>query len=155
MADTDYSYEAVVMEGLNDGLGTKPSAIQPTGVEDTLTVRLCPHQGSWDAGTSYNQEDVVDYNGLSYKLAFGTGRVSAITPDLDPLWELHDKRIVYIQFPSTLCVSNPYTQLPLPDKPSYGFFELQVTELSNPVYTNTWKPVRGLIEFMFSPTARI
>jgi hypothetical protein len=34
----------------------------------------------------------------------------------------------------------------------YGFFELRVTEPVGGTYQRTWKPMRGLIEFSFSPT---
>jgi len=152
VADTNYNYEAVIVEGSNDGLGTYPAAIQPSGVEDILTVRLCTYRDTWNAATAYDQEDVVLYNGVYYKLASGSGRVSSTIPSSDTLWEEHDPSTVYVQFPNTLCVTNPYSQLPLPEAPSFGFFELSVAEVSNPVYTNKWKPARGLIEFLFSPT---
>jgi len=155
IADTNYTYEAVVIEGANDGAGTYPTTVQPSGQEDTLTVRLCPYEGDWDAGTAYDQEDVVLYNEVYYRLLSGTARVSATAPSSDPLWDEHDPNIVYVQFPSTLCVTSPYAQLPLPDAPTYGFFELRVSEIANPVYINHWKPARGLIEFMFSPTALV
>ena len=152
VADDSYSYEAVIVEGDNDGLGTYPSAVQTGGVKDTLDVRLTPYQGTWDAATAYDKEDVVIYSGTYYKLAIGTGRVSSTVPSSDELWEEHDPNVVYVQFPSTL---GGYTQLPLPDAPSYGFFELQVSEIKNTIYVNRWKPARGLVEFLFSPTALV
>lgn len=161
VATSDFTYEAVVMEGLNDGKGTKPSAVQPdittpvthNRVESTLQVRVPLYRSDWVAATAYNTEDVVDYtDGKSYRLLLGTSRVSSVTPDTDPYWVEHDKRTVYVQFPSTFCVNAPYYQLPLPDKPSYGFFELRVTESGNPVYNSTWKPARGLVQILFSPT---
>jgi hypothetical protein len=35
----------------------------------------------------------------------------------------------------------------------HGFFELRVTEPAGGVYQRTWKPMRGLVEFLYSPTA--
>jgi len=151
IADTSYTYEAVLIEGSNDGAGTKPTTVETGGVEDTLTVRLCDHTGSWDAGTAYDREDVVDYtDGNSYRLLSGSARVSAITPNLDPLWELHDKRTLYVQFTDALSLT--YTEQPPPDYAVYGFFELRVAQNADPVFVNTWKPVRGLIQVLFSPT---
>lgn len=150
-ADDSYTYEAVIIEGENDGEGTKPSAVESGGVEDTLTTRLCNFVGDWSAVTGYDAEDVVDYtDGYSYRLLSGTARVDSTLPPNDPLWVQHDKRTMYIQFTSAL--GTTYTQAPLPDVPVYGFFELRVTEVSNPTFVNTWKPVRGLVEFLFSPT---
>lgn len=149
IADLNYTYEAVIIEGSNDGIGTYPTAVQPGGVEDSLDVRLCVNRGTWDAATGYNQEDVVLYSDTYYRLLSGTNRVSSTVPSADDSWVEHDPSTVYVQFPSTL---GAYSQLPLPDAPSYGFFELRVSEISNPIYVSHWKPARGLIEFLFSPT---
>jgi hypothetical protein len=46
----------------------------------------------------------------------------------------------------------PYAVTPTANTPVYGFFELRVTEPSGGVYTRTWKPVRGMVEILFSPT---
>lgn len=40
--------------------------------------------------------------------------------------------------------------------PVYGFFELRVSERNNPFgFRRTWKPVRGMVSFYFSPTSLI
>ena len=151
VANSDFTYEAVVIEGLNLGDGEKPISVQPTGVETTLTTRQTTYLGDWVAATAYFAEDVVDYEGDEYRLIAGTARVSSTPPDSDSSWILHDKRILYIQIPSTL--GQGYNVQPTPDSPIYGFFELRVTELASTTgFLNTWKPVRGLIQLLFSPT---
>jgi len=153
IADTDYTYEAVIIEGSNDGEGSYPTQVQAGGVADTLNVRLCSYEGAWDSNTAYDQEDVVLYtDGNYYRLGSGTAYTTSTNPLTDPSWIEHDPRTVYVQFPSTFCVTSPYSQLPLPDAPTYGFFELSVTEADNPVYISIWKPARGLVEILFSPT---
>jgi hypothetical protein len=155
-ATSDYTYEAVLMEALNDGEGTLPEAVQPAGVNDTLVVRLPVDRGNWDYLSAYNEGDMVYYvnDGNYYMLLSGVARIDSTTPDADPLWELHDARKVYIQFPKTLSIAG-YDVSPTPTKPVYAFFELSVTEPTNAIYTKTWKPVRGLVEFLFSPTEEV
>jgi len=36
--------------------------------------------------------------------------------------------------------------------PVYGFFELRVTEPNGNIYPRTWKPMRGLVQYLYSPT---
>ena len=152
----NYQLEAVVVEGQNTGDGEKPTTIEVAGDQLQLTngsgIRIPTHRGTWNAGTAYNTEDVVDYNNTSYKLSFGTARVDATTPDVDPEWVEHDKRTIYIQIPATLSVTPAYTVQPSVDLPIYGFFELRVTDINNTIYVQTWKPTRGLVEILFSPT---
>ena len=150
VANSDYTYEAVLVEGLNTADGKLPLGIQPAGVIDILPTRECEYNNTWVATTAYDREDVVDYGDDSYRLMTGSGRISSITPDTDELWTLHDKRIMYIQFESTLITG--YVAPPIPDKPIYAFLELRVTEVADSIFINTWKPVRGLVEFLFSPT---
>jgi len=150
VASNAYTYEAALVEAANDGKGTKPTAVEPGGVGQALSVRLCVYLGSWSAATAYDATNVVAYGGREYRLLSGVDRVDATPPDEDPLWVIHDKRTLYVQFPSTL--GTTYARQPTADKPVYAFFELRVTETGNPVFDTTWKPVRGLVEFLFSPT---
>jgi hypothetical protein len=146
-----YTFEAVVVEALNTTNQTaKPVAIQPGGIQTVLVVRVPTNRGTWDAGSAYNTEDVILYNGLYYKLLSGTARVSASLPNVDPLWEVTVLNKVYIQFPKTLGTTWSITGTV--GFPTYGFFELRVTEPSNSILTKTWKPVRGMVEVLFSPT---
>lgn len=150
-ATLPYTFEAVVIEAANtSGQTTPPTTVEISGVQTVLTVRVPSYEGVWNASNAYNMEDLVLYNGLYYKLLDGVAYINATAPDVDPLWELSGKNIVYVQFPNTL--GTTWNQAPEVDVPVYGFFELRVTEPSNPIYVKTWKPVRGMVELLFSPT---
>lgn len=152
-ATIGYSYEAVVMEAANiagQQQTTRPVGVQANGVEDTLYVRVPVYRGTWDPPQAYNKEDVVLYNSKYYRLLTGAARVNSIVPNLDPLWEETALNRIYVQFPDTL--ANDWAVNPLVNSPVYGFFELRVTEPTNPVFIKTWKPVRGMVEILFSPT---
>lgn len=146
-----YIYEAVIVEALNTaGQIDKPKTIMPSGVKTTLTVRRPTVRGAWSSLTAYNYEDVVTHEGLAYKLLSGVSRTNSVTPDLDPFWTLTTLNKVYIQFPASL--GSTWTLQPTVDTSVYGFFELQVTEPTNAIFTRSWKPVRGMVEIQFSPT---
>lgn len=151
-----YTYEAVAIEGANiANSGAIPDTVRAGGVQQTLVVRVPTDRGVWNGATAYNREDVVSYSTKYYKLASGTSRVSATLPNVDPLWVEYTPNKVYIQFPSTLSVSAAWSVGPTPTAAVYGFFELRVTEPTGGVYQRTWKPMRGLIEILFSPTELI
>jgi len=153
VASDNYNYEAVVIEAKNvSGQTDKPLVIQPGGITTRLFVRLPKYLGTWSTGQSYNKEEVVLYNRLYYKLLSGINYVNSpnVTPDIDSKWEITQLNKIYVQFPSTL--GTTWSVKPLPDSASYGFFELRVTEPIDAVFTRTFKPVRGMIELLFSPT---
>lgn len=152
-ANAGYIYEAVVVEALNLGDGEKPTTIRPSGAQSRLNVRTLVYRGLWEPAQAYNREEYVKYsNGKYYKLLGGVARTSSTTPDLDPLWEEYTPNTVYVQFPKTLSVSPSWTVGPDAETAVYGFFELRVTEPTDAIFTRTWKPVRGLVEVLFSPT---
>lgn len=152
-ANAGYIYEAVVVEALNLGDGEKPTTIRPSGVQSRLTVRTLTYRGVWEAAQAYNREEYVKYSdGKYYKLLGGVARVNVTTPDLDPLWEEYNPNTIYVQFPRTLSVTPAWTVAPDAELSVYGFFELRVTEPNDSIFTRTWKPVRGLVEILFSPT---
>lgn len=146
-----YTYEAVLMEALNvSGDDGTPTMARPAGVNTTLTVRVPPYEGNWTAPTAYDREDVIIYNSIYYKLYSGTARVNATPPPDDPLWEVWVPNKIYIQFPSTL--SSTWSIQPTIVSSVKGFFELSITEPAGGVYTRTFKHLRGIIEFLYSPT---
>ena len=150
-ATGNYQYEAVVVEAKNVvGQSDKPTLVQPGGVTTRLFVRLPKYIGVWAGNQAYSKEEVVLYNGTYYKLLVGIARTSATTPDVDALWEVTTLNKIYVQFPSTLATS--WAVQPLTDSATYGFFELRVTEPTDAVFTRTFKPVRGMVEILFSPT---
>jgi hypothetical protein len=150
-ASSGYTYEAVVIEALNEaGQTDKPAVIKPNGIQTQLNVRVPTYRGNWDSAQAYNREELVKYNSKYYKLISGVARTSAVTPDLDALWVESIINKIYLQFPSTLGAT--WEISPQNDSPVYGFFELRVTEPADAVYRRTWKPIRGMVEILFSPT---
>jgi hypothetical protein len=89
---------------------------------------------------------------LYYKLLSGIAYIAAtgVTPDIDSKWEVTQLNKIYVQFPTTL--GTGWNVKPLPDSATYGFFELRVTEPADAIFTRTFKPVRGMVELLFSPT---
>ena len=152
-ASAGYVYEAVIVEALNIANSTDiPTNIRTSGVQSVLIVRVPTDRGTWSAGNSYNREEFVLYSGTYYKLSAGAARINATIPSSDPVWEIYIPNKIYIQFSASLTVSPAYTVIPSANIPVYGFFELRVMEPSGVVYQRTWKPIRGVVEFLFSPT---
>jgi hypothetical protein len=151
----NYIYEAVVIEAANvaDQV-TRPTQVQIGGAQTRLFVRLPVYMGQWQSVVAYNKEEVVLYAGKYYRLLFGTARINSITPDLDPLWEETLLNRIYIQFPGSLS-SDWLSAFPNVNSPTYGFFELRVTEPNDPIFSRTFKPIRGMVEILFSPTAQV
>lgn len=147
----NYVYEAVVIEAENTiGQADRPTTVKTGGTQTRLFVRLPVYLGNWQPTAAYNKEEVVFYGTKYYKLLKGSGRISATTPDVDTLWSETTLNKVYLQFPATL--ANTWSPLPTVDSPVYGFFELRVTEPTDQIFTRTFKPVRGMVEILFSPT---
>lgn len=99
-----YTILAKVQEGQNNGLGTVPTTIQPSGVVTIL-------------------------------------------PLLNPL--ITDNKITLV-IPQTL--GTGWNVAPSPDKPVYGFIELEVADTGVGNQQQIWKPFRGLVEIRYSPT---
>ena len=118
----------------------RPKSIQPSGVQDTLVVRVPTYRGTWQAIQAYNREEIVLHNSIYYKLTEGAGRVSSTTPDQDSTWVETALNKIYVQFPDSL--ASNYSLSPTVSSPVYGFFELRVTEPTDSIYSRTWKPIR-------------
>jgi hypothetical protein len=152
-AVANYTFEAVVVEANNVAdQDDKPDSIRVGGVQTVLTCRKPASLGNWNAATAYNYEDVVLNTSDSkyYRLLNGVNRVSATNPTVDPFWEETTLNRVYVQFPMTL--ASTWSVQPSVLGNAYGFFELRVTEPNNSIFVRTWKPVRGMVEILFSPT---
>jgi hypothetical protein len=152
-AGLGYVYEAVVIEANNiENQTDRPTAIKPSGVQNTLVVRVPVFRGNWDAPQAYNYDEVVLYSGTYYrKLREATEAViNSTPPNISIHWEETTPNRVYIQFPGTLGLN--YSQAPIVNVPTYGFFELRVTEPVGYSFRRTWKPIRGMLQLMFSPT---
>ena len=151
-ATSGYTYEAVVIEADNVNNKGLPTAALTNGVRTTIATRVPTDRGTWDPVQAYNTEDIVLYSGVYYRLYDGFIRVSALTPALDTVWVIAQLNKIYIRFPNTLGAT--WAIQPTVSKSSYGFFELRVTE-NSATFPRTWKPVRGLVEIQFSPTALV
>lgn len=151
--EVQYQYEAVVIEGANVSSQEEPPVgVQPGGTQTTLNIRIPTYRGTWDPPQAYNTEDVVQYGGLYYrKLSEGAeGVINSTPPPSSSRWAETTNNKIYIQFPKTL--ASTWAVSPLVGSPVYGFFELRVTEPSGSYFQRTWKPVRGMVEILFSPT---
>jgi hypothetical protein len=153
-AGAGYTYEAVLMEALNVlGSPDIPTAPRPSGINTTLNVRVPTERGQWSGVTAYNREDVVLDGLYYYKLKSGSARVNATAPASDPnFWEVYTPNKVYVQFPDTLTLIPAWSVQPTLTASVYGYFELSVKEPIGGVFQRTWKPMRGLIKFDYSPT---
>jgi hypothetical protein len=148
-----YTYETTVVEALNTTeQSSPPTAIKPNASPTVLAVRVPINRGTWASGTTYNVEDVVFHAGKYYKQNNGfQGQSSTTVPASDAArWTETASNRVYVQFPKTL--GSTWTQQATVTASVYGFFELRVTENASIVYPRTWKPVRGLVEILYSPT---
>jgi len=162
LADSSYAYEAVVMEAANVlGDATIPTLARPSGVNTKLVVRVPSYQGTYNAATTYAREDVVLLSSVYYK-SISAGNINH-TPPNSTYWDVYVPNKVYIQFPEQLSLTysahSPslaaWTVQPTSVSPVYGFFELRITEPGGGIYTRTWKPMRGLVELLYSPTALV
>jgi len=150
-----YVFEAIILEAENSPTQTEaPDTIQVGGVVTNLTtvnsgIRLMVDVGTWGAATAYNAGEMVTYNGKYYTLLAGTARVSATLPDVDTYWLETTKNTIYIRFADTIGAS--WAQKPKIGFNTYGFFELSVQEPTGFAFRRKWKPVRGMIELLYSP----
>jgi hypothetical protein len=147
-ASQAYIFEAVVIEALNViGQEDKPTATKTGGTPTVLTVVKPNTPTTYVPGDNYSFDDVVSYNSKYYKC------IKLSTTDSIPssAWLEINLNDIYIRFPSTLGATwSPQAQV---GYSMYGFFELSVTEPGNPSgYKRTWKPIRGMVEILFSPT---
>ena len=158
-----YTYEAVVMEGLNvAGVDEPPTVIKPGGVATTLSYRVPQEKGTWASGTAYTREDVVLYSGTYYKLSntSGSTRTNTTAPNLDPVlngigWAVYVPNKINIQFGELFTITPAWSVQPTAIAGVHGFFELRVTEPAGGIFQRTWKPMRGLVKVLFSPTAAV
>ena len=147
---TGYTFEAVVIEADNvASQTTAPSVVKANGVQTVLNVRLPVIKGAWLQGTVYYQEDIVYSENKWWRLR-PNELTSNTEPSLDTRWAETFLNIIYVQFPATL--ASTWAQPPVIGSPVYGFFEIRVTEPNNAIFVRTWKPIRGMVEILFSPT---
>ena len=150
----NYFYEAVVIEADNAvGQLERPTTVKEGGVQTVLNIRIPAFIGEWDQNSAYNREEIVSYDSKYFKLLSGAARIDSTPPDIDPFWEETTLNKIYIQFEKTLGAT--WSQSATVATPVYGFFELRVTEPDSIYFTRTWKPIRGMMELLFSPTQEV
>jgi hypothetical protein len=149
---TDYIFEAVIIEADNtSAYKLRPTTVQANGKKLRLATRL---HDTWEPQRAYAAGELIRFGTSIYERV--VSGVSFSVPDTDTTnWVLNTKRSVsevFLRFPSTL--STNWTEKPTVNKNIYGFFELRITEPVL-VFPRTWKPVKGMIEIAFSPTALV
>ena len=92
------------------------------------------------------QEGKNDGKGTKPTLVQPNGVVTVL-PFLNPITT--DNKITLV-IPQTL--GTGWAVQPTPDKPSYGFIELEVADTGVGNQQQIWKPFRGLVELRYSPT---
>jgi hypothetical protein len=152
-ATDNYKYEAVVVEANNVvSQTTQPTAVKSGGIQTALFVRIPAYVGVWSTTATYNKEDVVLHSGVYYKKLTPTS-ITTTAPNLDTtVWEITTLNKVYVRFPKEL--GSTWSTAPGISYNTYGFFELRVTEPGS-AFPRTFKPVRGLIELLYSPTSAV
>ena len=148
---TDYDYEAVVIEARNKRKQkSPPSDIQEDGKVTPLNVFVPFFKGTWDAANSYSVDDTVEYEGSHYRRISGQNVVDPIAPLYSVDWETTSLKTIYIRFSEQL--STDWQVQPSVTGNTYGFFEIAVKE-RHADFPRTWKPIRGMIEIVYSPLA--
>jgi hypothetical protein len=153
-----YTFEAVVMEAENVvGQIVPPVTAKAVARIDTTLDVWHPTINAaglvWIGSTIYTALELVraPANNLYYKRKSIGNLTSIVAPELDAInWELYEPNQVHIQFP--LALSSTWAVQPNTQYNTYGFFELRVTEPTGGRYQRTWKPMRGMVEMLYSPT---
>jgi hypothetical protein len=148
--ETGYEFTAIVIEAENIiGQEEPPKVLQEGGVRHELDVRQLIQMGNWDSAQAYNSGEAVYYEGKHYYLFHGVARTSSVTPNVDPRWVLTTLNTVFIRFPSDLGAD--WAVRPKIGWSTYGFFELSVQEPEGYDFRRQWKPVRGMVQLLYSP----
>lgn len=79
-----------------------------------------------------------------------TVQANGVIQELPLIDSLATDNTFKIVFPEDL-IEN-WNQQPTPDKPVYGFIELEVRDVGTGDFQQIWKPLRGLVEVLYSPT---
>jgi len=101
---TGYAITSKIVEGLNDGEGSKPLGVKPGGNVRTLSFI--------DTVTTDN-------------------KITLVIPD---------------------DLVEPYSPPPKPDKPVYAYIDLEIADTGSGINKQIWKPLRGLVEILYSPS---
>lgn len=147
----DIIFKAVLIEAANVALtedddAVVPSTVQASGKQNTLVMRK-PVIVPWDIGNQYQIAELVSYDSKYYS-CIDTPPVGTLPTDIMYYSEYNNNK-VFLQFTKELSVN--WTIAPQPKFPVYGFIEIAITD-SNVLFAQTLKSIRGMVEFVFSPT---
>jgi hypothetical protein len=142
---TGYEIEAVLLEG-NMSTGSPPTNVSLTAKKLRLVHRL---HDVYAANTTYRKGALVQYNEKVYE-KIAAGSTSAFSTNDWTLLTTRSVAEVFIQFPKT--IGSMWAVKPTIDSNTYGFFELRISEPAGISFPRTWKPIRGLVELLYSPT---
>ena len=78
------------------------------------------------------------------------GAIITVLPILDADPTDNEFKLV---FPDSLC--DTWSTQPTPDKPVYGFVGVEIADAGVGDQQQKWKPVRGLVEILYSPTEAV
>lgn len=150
-----YEFECSLLEADNvldqDTPPTTAKLGAELAVDRHLTVYTPLHRGPWAAVTSYDRDDLVSYNGAYFIKTHNSSISDPNTPDLySAFWLAYTPNKVFIRFPAS--ASTGWSIQPTTKSSIYGFIELRVSEPIGGRYPRTWKPLRGMVEFLYSPT---
>lgn len=156
-----FTYECEYVEADNTS-GVPPTLAKANGTTGSLNVRVPYLLGDWSSSINYKIGDAVKYGDLYFlriKQNLPTALDFAALSDTE-IWKQININTVFIQFPDTF--GGNFTSEPGITTNTYAFFELAVKE---GVYVDTgngvpplrrkWKPIRGLVELLYSPTEEV
>jgi hypothetical protein len=143
-----YECEYIEADGADVAIG---------GAQGVLNVRYLNHRGDWDVLTEYSRGDCCEYSGKGY-MRVGSRGAGGQPPDISGEWKEASVNLIFIQFLSSF--STDFQTQPTVDTPASAFFELRVSEQmtsveapnTNGLIPRAWKPIRGRIEILYSPT---
>jgi len=149
-AGNGYIFEAVVLEALNVAEQMDPpTRVQPGGSKINVEIRQLVDEGVWDPDAAYNSGELVSYGSSYYMLEYGIAYTSMVVPSDDPAWVETSKNTLFLRFHSDL--GDDWAVEPSVGWSVYGFFELSVKEPVTYSFQRCWKPVRGMVQLLFSP----
>jgi hypothetical protein len=94
-------------------------------------------------------EGLNEGDGLIPTLARPSGVITEIP--LDDV-DVNDNTFVIV-FPQT--IASDWTVKPTPNNPVYGFIDLEIADAGVGNQQQVWKPLRGLIQVLYSPTEAV
>jgi len=152
---TDVEFKAVLLEAANveytdvDDF-VLPVTLQPSGVQDVLQIRT-PTITEWADDIVCHVSEVFSYTDGKYYLCIVESPGGNLPTDT-AFFEPYTNNKIFLQFGASL--STDWAVQPTPQIPTYGFIELSAKNI-NPIYNQTLKSIRGMVEFVFSPTMQV